>query len=285
MIASEPLPNAFARLDSLNGWRAMGDASGLVFAGDGVRLGAQVRSIPDNEASGSFGGRTLPRGVAIDPDGRLFIADPLGQCVRVLLPPWGESERPADAESTWPFRPLWQRPAVDAEAAAGDPFALVRPTDVKLACNGDLVIADPGAERLVVLVMPRGAVRRVIPLEGAPTALGFDGGGRAYVVLSEAGRVVRFDRDWRIDEKYQGGAGSLSAPSAIAVIAGPVCLCRAGDPCDCAAREPGLPNGTAFLLDGAEVKALEPSGRSGDAALPETLDPPPILVGPDESLT
>jgi phage tail-like protein len=285
MIAAEPLPNAFARLDPLNGWRVMGAASGLVFAGDGVRLGAQARPIPDAEASGSFGGRTLPRGVAIAPDGRLFIADPQGQCVRVLLPAWGEAERPADAAPAWPFRPLWQRPAIDAEAAAGDPFALVRPTDVKLTCEGDLVIADPGAGRLIVLVLPKGAVRRVIPLEGAPTALGFDAAGRAYVVLAEAGRVLRFDRDWRIDTEYRGGAGALSAPSAIAVIGGPVCLCRAGDPCDCAARETGLPNGTAFLLDGAQVKALDPRGRPSDAALPEALDPPPILVGPDEALT
>lgn len=262
----------------------MGDASGLVFAGDGVRLGAQVRPIPDSEASGSFGGRTLPRGVAIAPDGRLFLADPQGQCVRVLVPAWGEAERPSDALPTWPFRPLWQRPAADAEAAGGDPYALVRPTDVKLACNGDLVIADPGAERLVVLVMPSGAVRRVIPLKGAPTALGFDGGGRAYVVLAESGKVVRFDPDWSIDSEYRAGAGTLSAPSAITVVAGPVCLCRAGDPCGCAAGDPGLPNGTAFVLDGAQVKALDPSGRPGDAILPEALDPPPISVGPDESL-
>ncbi|HEX8127039.1 MAG TPA: phage tail protein [Allosphingosinicella sp.] len=285
MIASEPLPNAFARLDSLNGWRAMGDSAGLVFAPDGVRLGAQVRPIPDSEASGSFGGRTLPRGVAIAADGRLFLADPQGQCVRSLVPAWGEAERPPDASPTWPFRPLWERPAADFEAAAADPFALVRPTDVKLACNNDLVIADPGAKRLVVLVMPSGAVRRVIPLEGAPTALAFDGGGRAYVVLAQAGKVVRFGRDWGMDTQYRGGAGTLDAPSAIAVIGGPVCLCRAGDPCDCAAVAPGLPNGTAFVLDGARVKALDPNGRPSEAALPERLDPPPMTVAPDESLS
>jgi phage tail-like protein len=285
MIASEPLSNAFARLDSLNGWRAMGDSTGLVFAPDGVRLGAQVRSIPDSEASGSFGGRTLPRGAAIAPDGRLFLADPQGQCVRVLVPAWGEAERPSNASQPWPFSPLWQRPAADSEAAARDPFALVRPTDVKLACNGDLVIVDPGADRLIVLVLPSGAVRRVIPLPGAPTALGFDGGGRAYVALAEAGKVVRFDRDWRVDNEYRGGAGALSAPGAIAVIAGPVCLCRVGDPCDCAGQEPGLPNGTAFVLDGAQVKALDPSGRPSGSTLPEALDPPPITVGPNESLT
>lgn len=298
MMRADPLPNAFARLDAVNGWRAFGDMPGLVIGADGVRLGEQARPIPDGEAFGSFGGRTLPRGVAISREGTVFLADSEGQCVRVLLPAWGAAERPAEAPPAWPFRPLWTRPAADVASAAGDPSALVRPTDVALGCDGELVIADPGAGRLLVLILPHGAIRRVIPLAGGPAAVDIDSAGRIYVALAEAGRVVRLDADGRIDSSYRGGAGTLAAPSAIHVVRGSVCACRAGDPCGsspacngscgcgCGGCErPCLADGTLFVLDGSQVRALDPRGHVREIALPDMLDPPPLTVAADGALS
>lgn len=280
MITGEPLPNAFARLDAVNGWRAFDDAPGLVFAADGVRLGERARPIADTEPFGSFGGRTLPRGVAISGTGTVFLADPDGRCVRMLLPAWGELLPPADPPPSWPFRPLWERPAADATEAAGDPYALVRPTDVALGADGDLLIADPGAGRLLVVLVGQGAVRRVVPLPGAPTAVDVDGGGRAYVALAGEGRVVRLGRDWRPDPGYVGGEAELAGPTAIRVVKGAACRCRAGDPCACGPATT-LGDGTAFVLDGAEVRALDRRGHLvDDVALPDLLDPPPLIVDP-----
>lgn len=286
MIAVEPLDNAFARLDARNGWRTPIAAPGLLFGSDGVRLGEHARPIADTEASGSFGGRTLPRGVTLSlADGRLFVADPEGQCIRTMLPDAATAGAPSDAAPGWPLRPLWQRPAADAAAAVSDPYALVRPTDVKLAPGGDLVVVDPGAGRLVVLTLPEGAVRKVVPLAEEPTALAFDAAGRAYVVLAAGKRVLRFDCDWQRDPDYHGGDGTLVAPSAIAAIRGALCHCRAGDRCGCAAASAGLPDGTVFVLDQGRVRALDARGHPADIALPEALDPPPLRVAADQSLS
>lgn len=297
MATPELLPNAFVRLDARSGWRALGDAApaGLVFDGTGVALGEPGRRpIPDTEMGGSFGGRTLPRGVAVAADGRVFLADPEHRRVLVLLPGWGEDARPVDAAPYWPFRPLYERPAPPAADACSiatpngpdDPYALVRPTDVALAPNGDLVIVDAGADRILVLVLPQAAIRRVVRLAGAPTAIGFDTRGRAYVALAGAGRVARFAPDWTPDPDYRGGAGTLVAPTAIAVVAGAACRCRAGDRCACTApADAGPPDGTSFVVDGSAIRALDPDGRPVERALPDRLPRPPFAVSADGALT
>lgn len=300
-MPAETLPNAFARLDALAGWQRLAGPApeGLVFDEGAVMLGEPGRRpLPDVEPSGSFGGRRLPRGVAVTALGQVFLADPEHARILVLSPGWGTLPRPDDAPPYWPFRRLFATPETAATEPAddpcaltgesgppADPYTLVRPTDVSISPAGDLVIVDPGAGRILVLVLPSGAIRRVVTIDGEPTAIGFDTHGRAYVALRVARTVVRFDAGWRIDMDYRGGEGALRAPTAIAVIRGPVCRCRAGDPCACAVPDRAdLPDGTAFVLDGGRIAALDPHGRPTDAALPGLLPDPPFTLSPEGAL-
>lgn len=282
---------AYLRLDSRIGWRAGGRPEGLLVDGGGVRLGVPgQRPIEDVEPYGSFGGRTLPTGVAISAMGRVFLADPAGRRILTYTPFDGQGERPDAADDIWPFTELWApRPLPGAPAPhdltgaqrdAQDPYTLVEPRDVALAPNGDLVVVDAGASRLLVLVMPSAALRRVVEIAGGePCAIGFDAAARAYVADAALGRVHRFDPHWRRDEGYLGGLGLLSAPRAINVVA-----VTAPTGCDCSGSECGREgvdgprDGSLYLLDRGAVRALGPSGREIDLPLPETepLCPPPL---------
>lgn len=284
MTLAELLPNARVRLDARTGWQSLPDRTpdGLVFDDGAVMLGEPGRRpLPDAEPSGSLGGRRLPRGVAVTATGEVFLADPAHARILVLFPGWGTLARPDDAPPEWPFRPLLAPGPGTPDPA--DPYTLVRPTDLAISPEGDLVIVDPGAGRIVVLLIPSAAIRRVVPLAGEPTAIGIDGRGRAYVALADGG-VLRFDRDWRHDPSYLGDEAPLATPTAIAVIRGKVCDCRAGDPCGCSSHTTDLPDGTAFVLAGGKVIALDPHGRPSDAALPPRLPDPPFVLAADGTL-
>jgi len=240
------------RLDPRSGWRVEGTPGGLVFGADGIRLGRPgQRSIADTEPFGSFGGRTLPTGLAIAPTGRVFLADPAGRRILTYVPPDGAGDRSADAASWWPFSELWPARPLPPEPGPhemprsgrpSDPYTLIEPRDVALAPNGDLAIVDAGGDtdigRILVIVLPSGAIRRLIDLPGAaPSAIGFDAAGRAYVVDAARARVLRYDALWRADAGYAGGAGTLVAPRHLHVIADPSpSTCGQGGPgCGCAA--------------------------------------------------
>ena len=69
----------FLRLNAAAGWRLGPEASrkGLSRPGGSLYLNDPGASpIPPTEMFGSFGGRRTPRGLAISPAGRIFLADP-----------------------------------------------------------------------------------------------------------------------------------------------------------------------------------------------------------------
>src|SRR5690606_2248333 len=78
-------------------------------AAGGLRLGATCESaISPVEPGGSFGGATRPTGLAVGPDGRLFLADPAGNQVLTYTTHLGA------------FVPLWA-PRLPEETVAVPP--------------------------------------------------------------------------------------------------------------------------------------------------------------------
>lgn len=298
---AKPTGLPWLRLDPRSGWRIEGAPDGLVLDAAGVRLGFPGRrTIADAEPFGSLGGRTLPTGIAISAVGRVFLADPSGRRILTYVQPPEGTTRTDDAAAIWPFTELW--PARDLPTPGphdlqqggrpADPYTLIEPRDVALAANGDLVIADAGGDtgtgRILVLAMPTGAVRQSIDMAGAaPSAIGFDAVGRAYVADTKGNRILRFDALWRPDPEYRGGDGSLLAPRHLHVIAstaphicgggGPGCDCEAEN-CDC------LADGSVITLSRGALFVLDPRGRPVRTEVPETLVPPPLTFDADGCL-
>ncbi|MEV8467460.1 phage tail protein [Fluviibacterium sp. DFM31] len=312
-VSARPTSHPWARLDPLSGWRIEGTPDGLVITGTGLRLGVPgQRAVADTEPFGTFGGRTLPTGLAIAPDGRLFLADPGGSRVLTwLAPPRPDTpvagqiayppQRPNAAPAIWPFAALWPaRPVPDPEVCgvepggrSADPYALVEPVDLAIAPNGDLAIADAGGAtgvgRVLVIVLPSGAVRQCLDLPGvAPAAIGFDAHSNAYVADRDGNRILRFDAHWQLDRDYAGGAGVLDRPTHLHVIADPGphrcggggsgCACADNGTCDC------LSDGTVLVIDRSGVTILDPKGRVVDAELPDALSPPALSTDADGGL-
>jgi phage tail-like protein len=202
----------WVRLDARSGWRLSPRLSSGLAGGEAIALGALgQRPIADTEPFGSFGGRRLPRGLAIGSDGRLFLADPTNRVILTALADAAATERPVEAPAAWPFVPLWPaRPLPPPQAPhdlgpppfpPADPYDLIRPVALALAPNGDLAIADAGAGRVLVVALPSGRLRHVVPL-AEPVAISFDAAGRACVADAGADTVVRFDERWRRDPAY-----------------------------------------------------------------------------------
>jgi phage tail-like protein len=187
----------FWRLDAQTGWQQSGN-SREIFYDDilgGLRLGDEnATTILPTEAGGTFGGLTHPTGLAVGPDGRLFLADPGNN--RIL------SYTPFDET----FRPLWDSP--DTEPP--DPYTLSQPRGVAFSPEGDLVVADTGNGRILIYTWSQLVTRHIITLPGGePWDLAYDSRGRLYVADVAGRRIHRFDRLWRVDGAYVGGAGEL----------------------------------------------------------------------------
>lgn len=271
----------FLRLNAGIGWRLAPKAQrpGVPHEDRPLQLAVEgVEANPLAEPFGSFGGRTLPRGLAISGEGRVFLADPEARVIWTAL----AGGLGADTGGTWPFRALW--PARDlpstGELGGGvpDPYTLVRPTDVKIAPNGDLVIADPGAGRLLVLTWPTGQIRHVIG-GGTPEAVGFDTAGRGCVLDPASGALRVYDRFWRPVSGFPHASVSLSAPWAVAT---PV-ACRCAGTCGCAAATAPAP--VLYLLDGKTLVALAANGRQIEPPADPALCPGPITRDADGTLS
>ena len=272
----------FFRFNARLGWplEPMSSPPQIPYADRDLQLAIAGRSaIPLDEPFGTFGGRTLPRGLAISSRGRLFLADPDARLVLTGVVPDHRSPG-LRLSPLWPARPLPDpsEPCAPEESAPrpADPYALVRPVAVALAPNGDLVIVDAGAARVLVLALPTARLRHVLDLApGMPVDVAFDVGGRAHVADPVVGTVHRFDRGWRRDPDYP--RTSLVAPDAVAATApgagGERCRC----PGDCGELPPNRPR--VHVLDNGSEVGLDETGQvvpGGEADL--VLSPPPLVV-------
>ena len=176
----------------------------------GLRLGdTRTTPIAPDEPGGTFGGLTLPTGLAAGADGRLFLADPAGNRILTYTTQQGQ------------FAPLWPQrlPAAGAAAdAPPDPYTLRNPRGVAISSDGDLVVADSGHGRVIIYAWPSLVARHIIPLAGGePWDLAYDSRGLLYVADAKSGRVHRFDRLWRRDLAYLGGVPLLNIPRHLAI--------------------------------------------------------------------
>lgn len=289
----------FLRLSARLGWPLgpVPSRPGVPLIDRPLTLGiAGRRAIPLAEPFGTFGGRTLPKGLAIAADGRMFLADPLRRVILTAQAGAIPADRSAEANPLWPFVPLWPARPLPAPAtpgglcdlagagAAEDLYALVEPVGVAIAPSGDLAILDRGARRVLVLAWPHARLRRLIRLEdGTPEALAFDGAGRLYVALTGPGAIRRWDALGRPDPAFPRIAPRQPLALAVAGRDG-ACGCRGG--CDNSCT-PILPPGPVLhVIDGGRLLSLDDRGlavATDEDALRLTL--PPLLRGQGGDLT
>jgi phage tail-like protein len=201
----KPIRPAFWRLDAKIGWR-QSENSRDIFYDDvigGLRLGDEnTTAILPTEPGGTFGGITRPTGLAVGPDGRLFLADP------------GNNQLLSYTVFDEAFKLLWQ----SREHELPDPYTLNQPRGVAFSPERDLVVADTGNGRIVIYTWPQLVTRHIITLPGSePWDVDYDSRGRLYVADAAEQRVHRFDRLWRLDTAYLGGAGDLIRPRHLAI--------------------------------------------------------------------
>lgn len=275
----------FLRLNAAMGWPLGPAASrpGIVSVDGPLKLAiAGVAAIAVNEPAGSFGGLRLPRGVAISSSGRIFAADPVS---RVIWTTQGSShEGPAVFAPLWPARPLPKQPGpkdvFKAETIPDDPLTLVRPTDIAFLPNGDMAIADSGAERIVVIAYPTAQLRRVITIEGGePSALAVGRDGLLYAADPKQNTIHRFDRFWRRDKTFPRASAKLASPAYLAipaVTAGSDCSCGSGCGCESGTHDT---QAVIFTIEGGLIIGLDALGyRTADPDLSKLILSPPALV-------
>lgn len=271
--APRPTVTPFLRLNARTGWPLGPEASrrGIPYADRPLALAIEGQSpIPIAERFGSFGGRTLPRGLAISGEGRIFLAATDRNEILTARVDAGMAEKPEDASDIWPFAPLWPARAVKTQQAPDepgdpgippDPYTLAGPTDVAIARNGDLVIAVPGMSRILVMAFPGAGLRDVIDIEGgAPSAIAFDAAGRAYIADPGLKTVHRFDQNWRKDPNFPDPLVTFVAPDFVVAVAS-----RAECACDCdSERDCGpapAPDPVIMVLDKNVLRGFDALGR------------------------
>jgi tripartite motif-containing protein 71 len=198
---------------------------------------------------------TNPYDVAIDPEGRLYVADNSNQRVVRYGPApgydyrarWGsygsaagQLQYPRGIAADAQGRSYVADPGnnrVDVFDIGGDPLAsigisgrvsgeFIAPMGVAADAGGTRAVADSVVGR-VQLLNPDGSIAAVFgsPAPGPtvlpdPVAVAFDAAGNAYVVDQQRGRVLVFDRAGNIVHTLGArgsGYGKLLAPSAIAI--------------------------------------------------------------------
>ncbi len=225
-----------------------------------LRLGRDGQTpIAATEPFGSFGGRSLPSNVAIAPDGRLFVADANNGVILSAL----ASECIIGAPP--PFSPLWD-PVTDPT----DAYHLSAPTAVRWSAQGDLVIADPVAGKVLVLCMRSGRVRQDLRLtDWAPSGLAQLGCGTWLVTDTANARIKRFDAAWQPLSDWPRPDGALDKPTHICAVA------QASDD----VAEP-----VAYVMDRNQLVALDRLGRitPQDPQMHIELTPPALFVADTE---
>lgn len=253
------------RLDARIGWQ-QAFAEGLVQQGDVLHLANATETpdglifdqpVPDGDIWGSFGGRTLPRGLAISPQGEVYLADPAGRRIlysRASLPPAYDPDDPDDPFA--PFVPLYQQPEDRTHPLRlNRPVALgLVPVDAAVGTMADaLVIADDGPTgRILWLERHHGGLRHLAVLPGAPVALGVSASGLVRVIVAQGPKLLTLRRG-----VIQRSDPLTRLPHAVHV----------------------LSDGVAVLADAAGLWAVDLAGREvppmGDFA------PPALVATPD----
>lgn len=187
------------RMDALNGWKPLRDPrpeDGLLPEGDVLHLATATegpdglifaKPIPDTVPDGSWGGRALPRGVAVSEVGDVYLAEPdtgLILYTRSSLPPEADA-----ASGVAPFVPLWSFPA---DPGPAHPLNLTLPVDLCLipaeaapgAFGDTLLVADAGRNLLVWVDRRQIVTRHSLALSEEPLSVAAAPCGRV-AVLSE----------------------------------------------------------------------------------------------------
>ncbi len=208
----KPVTPTFLLLNESTGWQMASTGENVIadHAAGGLRLGSlENRPIPFTELGGTFGGLTLPTGLAVGPDGHLFLADP-GNCQILHYAPYMTA-----------FEPLWT-PEGECPPAPSlnepNAYQLNRPRGLALSPQNDLAVADTGNSRIILYTWPHLQPRQILRLPGSEIwDLAYDSHGWLYAADSLNGRVWRFDPLWRLDSTYHGGDGTLQRPRHLAL--------------------------------------------------------------------
>lgn len=232
-----PAGTPFFRLDQQNGWR-MAAASAHIIADPlqrGLRLGQSgYFAIAPNESFGSFGGMTLVRGVSINPQGQLLLADPAHNRILYFAntpyPPTSTTtsatEHAADSSAPPPMRPLWQTDTTPQPADVAvqhslfqqpqlpATYALAAPQDLLFLADGSLAVADTGHSRLLIYSWPELRLLHQQHWPGSrPVALAQDSKAQLYIADASGSRVLLLNRHWQ----YTASIATNAPPAAIAV--------------------------------------------------------------------
>ena len=231
-------------LDSIIGWRQSSVSEFILQdpVNQSLRLGKPGDfSITPIEPSGSFGGQTLPTGVAIAESGYMLVADPAFNRIlyydsltaqKVMESTVANSDDSLLASTPpTPFVALWQpqipievedehlqNPAFEQHTEAG-PYQLNQPTDVALSPLGEIVVADSGNQRVMIYSWPELRLRKQLNFsQGIPRALAYDRKKNLYVADAQQGRIIRYNSLWERDTRYVGGTNILQSPIALAIV-------------------------------------------------------------------
>lgn len=193
------------RLDELNGWKALRAPKaedGLLPKDSLLQLASAKpgpdglifdKPILDTEPDGSFGGRSVPRGVAVSEVGDVYLADP--DTGRVLYTRASYPPAFAPASPVAPFVPLWSFPT---DPGPAHPLNLVTPVDLCLvpvtaapgAFGDTLVVADTGRSLVIWVDRRQIVTRHSLSLSATPLSLAATPCGRVAVLTEEELLIV-----------------------------------------------------------------------------------------------
>lgn len=232
-----PAGTPFFRLDQQHGWR-MASVSADIIADplqQGLRLGQGGDfAIAPNESFGSFGGMTLVRGVSINPQGQLLLADPAhNQILYFANSPTLPTDTTTSAVQTGdnslapcPMRPLWRQETAptqsDAAAQHGlfqqqqapSAYALAAPEDILFLSDGSLAVADTGHSRLLIYSWPELRLLHQQHWAGSrPVALAQDSRSNLYIADAAGSQILLLNRHWQ----HITSLATSAPPAAIAI--------------------------------------------------------------------
>ncbi len=188
-------------LGARSGWRA--PLLDRVEERDGA---LRLRERPDAapplaDAEGSFGGLALPRRVAVDAGGRVYVLDAGALAVERFDP----CERRLEA-----------LPCVGGEGSA--PRRLRDPHGIAISSRDDLYVADTGNARVQVFALKGLALRRIVTLDADwrpwDVAIGRD--GRLYASDPASGRIAVFACGGGLEDLWPL-EGALDRPTDLAL--------------------------------------------------------------------